>query len=190
MECLISGTLARAAGWVKKYDRTPTVNNSIRWGWGLNVIIRDWKADTLKKICLEVNVGSLLEAGYFLERTQLFRGAETLPPGGSNRDYLFRLPTTDWSLVMGNSNTPQKKSDPPAEEKKGEKKETKKDGEDGVKGSNARRRHLEAPKGESKRSRTSEEGRNSQIDPQGRREEDRIQRCGSEEKDRRGVKRS
>ncbi|APG76010.1 hypothetical protein 1 [Shuangao toti-like virus] len=118
VECQISGILARSAGWVKSYDKSHPVDNSIKWTWGLNVIIRDWEHDTLKKICLEANVASLLEAGYFLERTQLFRGSETLPVGGSNRDYLYRLPTTDMSLVMGNSRASSKQSDPSKELRK------------------------------------------------------------------------
>lgn len=134
LECMISGALARSSGWVKSYDRTPQMDNNVRWGWGLMVIIRDWAADTLKKVCIEANVASLLEAGYFLERTQLFRGSETMSPGGSNRDYLYRLPTTDWSIVMGNGGTSQKKSDPSAKVIPGKTvSKMKKDGEDGVK---------------------------------------------------------
>lgn len=94
MESFCSGVIARAASGTKGYDMIPDREVTTKWGWGLNVVIRDWANDTLKKICIEANTTSILEACYFLERTRLFRGAETTPPSGNNRDYLLRLSTT------------------------------------------------------------------------------------------------
>lgn len=36
-----------------------------------------------------------------MDRTQLFRGLDSLSPSGINRDYLYRLPITDWEKLQG-----------------------------------------------------------------------------------------
>lgn len=73
---------------------------SKRWSWGLNVIIRDWERDTLKKISFSATTESNSRV-YFMDRTQLFRGPDSLSPSGINRDYLYRLPVTDWEKLQG-----------------------------------------------------------------------------------------
>lgn len=86
-----------------KFDSVSLELRSKRWGWRLNVIIRDWKRDTLKKISFSVTTESNSRV-YFMDRTQLFRGPDSLSPSGINRDYLYRLPITDWEKLQAKAN--------------------------------------------------------------------------------------
>ncbi|UQS94388.1 MAG: putative capsid protein [Corcyphos virus 1] len=105
IETLATGRLARSGGWRDAYQKLDNNLVKKRWSWGLNVVIRDWTKDSIKKICLKASVGSLVESGYFLEGLQLFRGPETQPVSGSGRDYIYRPSVTDWTAIQGNLQT-------------------------------------------------------------------------------------
>ncbi|QBL75906.1 putative capsid protein [Solenopsis midden virus] len=102
LETLATGRLARSCGWRDVYQKLDNNLVKKKWSWGLNIVIRDWANDTIKKICLSVNTASLLESSYFLEGVQLFRGPETQPITGSGKDYLYRPSVTDWKAIQGN----------------------------------------------------------------------------------------
>lgn len=102
LEGFMSTAVAREAGWTDQFDAQEVSLREKRWGWGLNVVIRDWHLETLKKVVLNAAAAATLSAEYFMERTFLMRGPDSPPPSGTNRDYLYRLPTTDMEQILGN----------------------------------------------------------------------------------------
>lgn len=102
MESMVSARLANRCGWHKRL--TTVTDNEMRkkWGWGMNVIIRDWDRYTLKKVVLSTEKASILEASYFVHGSMLFRGRAFPPPGGTSRDYLLRPSVTSWEKIQGN----------------------------------------------------------------------------------------
>lgn len=100
LESFTSTVVAREAGWRDKFEHLRGDLMNKKWGWGIGVLIRDWVNDSLKKIVIKGNAMDLASTNHFNDRIQLFRGPDSLPPSGTNRDYLYRLPTTDRDAVL------------------------------------------------------------------------------------------
>lgn len=111
-ETLATGRLARNGGWSLHLHKLDNILVKKRWGWGLNIVIRDWQNDWMKKVCISAPKAALLESTYILEGLQLFRGSETQPISGSGRDYIYRPSVTDTASAVGNGTAGHPTQDP------------------------------------------------------------------------------
>lgn len=102
VETMSTAVLARERGWLRQITKVPELECNDKWGWGLNVITRDWETASIKKIVLSTAKCAILEGGFFVNGSQLLRGHLQLPPSGYGRDYAYRPITTDSDDVQGN----------------------------------------------------------------------------------------
>ena len=89
-------TVAERAGWnegVMHRGAAP------RWGWGVQVLVKDFVNDSLKSLVIPDAAANALRGANYAPGTCLYRGAESGPTAGLQRHYLYRTMGYDMSRL-------------------------------------------------------------------------------------------
>lgn len=79
--------MAREHGWMEEGSANPELH---QWGWGLQVRIKDFRAEQLKTLVIPAGTAGVLCGRQYGPRTILYRGSRDLGVTGIRQHYLDR----------------------------------------------------------------------------------------------------